>query len=326
MRFWTSDGITRWASEGVNLNFINVVIWRIPNFTHWTFIALCPIHGPCSVTGAPKKRCSLLIYTHFPPLLSPAFGMSNSELRQSSKGNIPGGASYPSFGRRPHSPWLLPFLCFSPALLCSSETPRLDWNAEPPAQRTVVYSSLRHQSFQYNKIYLAFLGFLFFLPHPSSIYPAFVCFSSAHFPPNSSFLPPSCSRAFVRSLRRNQSWHPASAVRGSVLGVLSLCSHIFILRAKKYWILSEHASCSSPPHFFFIRSTPACSNKRDFWENWRGITWRTRSQSETFRSERRKFEAKQSLLCSAPAFAEPGGSGSGLEDFDFLIDGRMLKT
>lgn len=196
--------------------------------------------------------------------------MSNSELRQSSKGNIPGGASYPSFSRRPHSPWLLPFLCFSSALLRSNETPCLDWNAEPPAQRTVVYSSLRHQSFQYNKLCLAFLGFLFFLPHPSSIYPAFVCFSSADFPSNSSFLPPSCSRAFVRSLRRNQSWHPASAARSSVLGVLSLCSHIFLLRGKKILNIVWTRFLQSPPHptpfFFFIRSTPACSNKRDFWE------------------------------------------------------------
>lgn len=318
---------------------MNAVIWSMMSFYQYKnqkltqilhtgrYLHCAPFTALAQWLGLPtgnKKCCSFLIYTHFPPLLSPAFG--TSKLRQSSKGNVLGGASYLSFGRRPHS-----LVCFSFALPCPSETPCLDWNAKPPAQRTVVYSSLRHQSFQYNKLCLAFLGLLFFLPHPSSIYPAFVWFFSAGFPSNSSFLPASCSQAFVHSLCRNQSWHPASAARRSVLGVLSLCSHIFILRTKKYWILAEHAT-RSPPHpqphptFFYIRSTAACSNKTDFWEDWRGITWRGPSQSNTFRSERRKFEAKQSVLCSVRAFADPGGSSSRLEHFDFLIDGRMLEA
>lgn len=109
--------------------------------------------------------------------------MSDFESHQSPKGNTSGPflrASHP-FGDEAASDPTDP----TPALHVK---PRLDWNAKPPAQKTVVYFSLRHQSFSVNKLCLAFLGVFFILSHSSSIYPAFVCFSSAAFPSNSLFL------------------------------------------------------------------------------------------------------------------------------------------
>lgn len=246
--------------------------------------------------------------------------MSNFESHQSPKGNISGPflrAFYP-FGDEAASDPTVPAF----ALLVK---PRLDWNAKPPAQKTAVYFSLRHQSFQYNKLCLAFLGVFFILSHSSSIYPAFVCFSSAAFPSNSLF-------SFRRRRRRALQPLFASFARIKADIRLLLRAPLFLEFYLSVAIFSYYGQkrlnigwTRFSQSRLFVRLTVACSNDTDSSERW----WR-RLTSAASKPDMNKWKLqvwfKAISLVQRVCFCRPGESRWGLEAFDFLVDGGTLKT